>query len=457
VQPETKFARLGGDRIAYQVLGEGPPDLVLARRSYGHIDVAWEDPGITLFLRTLASFCRLILFDRRGTGPSDPLPLDPLPPWESYAEELAAVLDEVGSERAAIMAELDAGPTALLFAGTRPERTGALVLVHTSAKFVAGGDYPIGVAAEDVEALVARFDQLWGSDAMATMLAPSRAGDARFLRWFAKWQRASVSPRAARAFLRAMAEVDVRPVLPLVQAPTLILHRRGFGLVPIEHGRYLAEHIAGAKLVELPGSDVDLSWETPELALDEIQEFLTGLRRTVEPSRVLATVLFTDIVGSTERAARVGDRRWRELLGVHDELTGRLVEEFGGQLVKTTGDGILATFDGPGRAIRCAAALGEELGGIGLQVRAGLHTGEVELRDGDVAGIAVHVAARVMAAAGPGEVLASRTVRDLVVGSDIVMDDLGTRPLKGVEGAWQLFAATTRMGRGHAGAPDRPA
>jgi class 3 adenylate cyclase len=254
-----------------------------------------------------------------------------------------------------------------------------------------------------------------------------------------------------------MAEVDVRPVLPLVQAPTLILHRRGFGLVPIEHGRYLAEHIAGVKLVELPGSDVDLSWETPELALDEIQEFLTGLRRTVEPSRVLATVLFTDIVGSTERAARVGDRRWRELLGVHDEVAGRLVEEFGGQLVKTTGDGILATFDGPGRAIRCAAALGEELGGIGLQVRAGLHTGEVELRDGDVAGIAVHVAARVMAAAGPGEVLASRTVRDLVVGSDIVMDDLGTRPLKGVEGAWQLFAATTRMGRGHAGAPDRPA
>jgi pimeloyl-ACP methyl ester carboxylesterase len=361
-----------------------------------------EDPGITLFLRTLASFCRLILFDRRGTGPSDPLPLDPLPPWESYAEELAAVLDEVGSERSAIMAELDAGPTALLFAGTRPERTGALVLVHTSARFVAASDYPIGVAAEDVEALVARFDQLWGSDTMAAMLAPSRAGDARFLRWFAKWQRASVSPRAAQAFLRAMAEVDVRPVLPLVQAPTLILHRRGFGLVPIEHGRYLAEHIAGAKLVELPGSDVDLSWETPELA-------------------------------------------------------GRLVEEFGGQLVKTTGDGILATFDGPGRAIRCAAALGEELGGIGLQVRAGLHTGEVELRDGDVAGIAVHAAARVMAAAGPGEVLASRTVRDLVVGSDIVMDDLGTRPLKGVEGAWQLFAATTRMGRGHAGAPDRPA
>jgi class 3 adenylate cyclase len=273
------------------------------------------------------------------------------------------------------------------------------------------------------------------------MLVPSRAGDARFRRWFAKWQRASASPRVAQMLLRAMTEVDVRPVLPLVRAPTLILHRRGFGLVPIAHGRYLAEHIAGAKLVELPGSDVDLSWETPELALDGIQEFLTGVRRTVEPGRVLATVLFTDIVGSTERTARVGDRRWRELLGVHDELASRLVEQFHGRLVKTTGDGILATFDGPGRAIRCVAALRDELAGIDLQIRAGLHTGEIELREGDVGGIAVHIAARVMAAAGPGQILTSRTVRDLVVGSDIAMDDLGTRPLKGVEGAWQLFAA----------------
>jgi class 3 adenylate cyclase len=288
---------------------------------------------------------------------------------------------------------------------------------------------------------VARFDQLWGSDDMAAWLVPSRAGDARFRRWFAKWQRASVSPRVAQLLLRAMMEVDVRPVLPLVQAPTLILHRRGFGLVPIEHARYLTEHIAGAKLVELSGSDVDLSWETPDVALDGIHEFLTGVRRDTEPGRVLATVLFTDIVGSTERAARLGDRRWRELLGVHDELAGRLVEEFHGQLVKTTGDGILATFDGPGRAIRCVAAFRDELAGIGLRIRSGLHTGEIELRDRDVGGIAVHIAARVMAAAGPGEILISRTVRDLVAGSDIAMDDLGTRPLKGIEGTWELFAA----------------
>jgi len=441
VPPETKYARLGGDRIAYQVLGEGPPDLILARRSYGHIDVAWEDPGITLFLRTLASFCRVILFDRRGTGPSDPLPLGPLPPWESYAEELEAVLDEVGCDRAAIMAEMDAGPTALLFAATKPERTSALVLVHTSARFVAGSDYPVGTAPDDIEPIVAQFDRLWGSEELAAMLAPSRAGDPRFLRWFAKWQRASASPKVAQMFLRAMAEIDVRSVLPLVQAPALILHRREFGLVPLAHGRYLADHIRGARLVELPGSDVDLSWETPELALDSIQEFLTGVRGGAEPGRVLATVLFTDIVGSTERAARLGDRRWRGLLEVHDELAGRLVEQFGGQLVKMTGDGILATFDGPGRAIRCAAALADELAGIGLQIRAGLHTGEIELRDGDIGGIAVHITARVMAAAEPGQILTSRTVHDLVVGSDIAMDNLGTRPLKGVDGTWQLFAA----------------
>jgi class 3 adenylate cyclase len=442
VQPETRYARLDGDRIAYQVLGSGPPDLVLARRSYGHIDIAWEDPGTTLFLRRLASFCRLILFDRRGTGPSDPLPSDPLPPWESYAEELVAVLDEVGSQRAAIMAQLDAGPTALLFAATRPERTSALVLVHTSARFAADSDYPIGYAAEAVEGLAAQFDRLWGSDELAARMVPSRAGDARFLGWFAKWQRASVSPKGAQAFLRAMAEVDVRPVLPLVQTPTLVLHRRDFGLVSIEHGRYLAEHITGARLLELPGSDVDLTWETPELALDAIQEFLTGVRRRVAPDRVLATVLFTDIAGSTERAVRLGDRRWRELLEVHDDLARRLVEQFGGQLVKTTGDGILATFDGPGRAIRCAAALGDELTGINLQIRAGLHSGEIELRDSDVGGIAVHIAARVMAAAAPGEILTSSTVRDLVVGSDIVMTDRGPHPLKGVEGTWRLFAAS---------------
>jgi class 3 adenylate cyclase len=272
------------------------------------------------------------------------------------------------------------------------------------------------------------------------MFVPSRAGDPRFCRWLAKLQRTIASPGAMEAYLRALFEIDARPLLPLVQAPTLVLHRRDFQLLPIEHGRYLAEHIPGARLVELPGADGPLMWETPELALDQLEAFLTGTRRLLEPGRVLATVLFTDVVSSTQRASRLGDRRWRELLNVHDELARRLVEEFGGRLVKTTGDGLLATFDGPGRGIRCAAALRDELRGIGIELRAGLHTGEVELRDSDIGGIAVHIAARVMATARPGEILISRTVRDLVVGSDIVLHDRGTKRLKGVEGAWQLLS-----------------
>jgi class 3 adenylate cyclase len=286
---------------------------------------------------------------------------------------------------------------------------------------------------------VGQVDQLWGTEAMAATHVPSRAGDTRFRRWFAKYQRTGASPRVVHGFLRAFLEADVRPILPLIQAPTLVMHRRDVQLVPIEHARYLAEHIPGARLVELPGADVSIIWETPELVLDHVEEFLTGVRRIAEPKRVLAAVLFTDIVGSTEQAGRMGDRRWRQLLDLHDELAARLVEEAGGRLVKTTGDGILATFDGPGRGIRCAAALRDELRGMGLQLRAGLHVGEVELRDGDVGGIALHIAARVMAAAGPGEILASRTVRDLVVGSDLVLEDRGTHPLKGVEGTWQLF------------------
>jgi class 3 adenylate cyclase len=439
VQPETRYAWLGQDRIAYQVLGEGPPDLVMTGAE--SIDIAWEDPGVALFLRSLASFSRLILFDRRGTGASDPSPPDPLPPWESHAEELAVVLDEVGSERAAILAEIDTTPAGIFFAATRPQRTSALILVHASAKYVASDDYPIGIPREAAEALVAQVDQLWGTDAMAAMYVPSRAGDERFRRWWAKALRTGASPRAAaRALLRTVLEVDLRPLLPLIQAPTLVLHRRDFHIPPVEHARFLVEHIPDARLLELPGADMSVIWDTPEVALDMVEEFLTGVRPIPEPKRVLATVLFTDIVGSTEQATRLGDRRWRELLNVHDELARRLIEEFGGQLIKTTGDGILATFDGPGRGIRCAAALRDELRSIGLQIRVGLHTGEVELRDGDVGGVAVHIAARVMAAASPGEVVTSRTVRDLIFGSDIAVEDRGEHALKGIDGSWQLYA-----------------
>ena len=440
VQPETRYAWLNRDRIAYQVLGQGPPDLVATPGSFTHVDLLWEDPAAAVFFRRLASFARLIRFDRLGTGASDPVPLERLPPWESYAEELTAVLDEVGSESAVIMVGVDAGPMAMYFAATRPERTRALILFTTSAKFLASADYPIGIPREVAEALLDQVDRLWGTEAMAQFTIPSRASDQRFCRWFAKAMRSAASPRAAEAFMRAILEVDARPLLPLIQAPTLVLHRTEVPLFPIAHGRYLAERIPGAKLVELAGSDWGLPWQEADVAVDYVEEFLAGLRRLPEPTRVLSTVLFTDIVASTELAGRLGDRRWRELLTVHDETAGRVVEEFRGQLIKTTGDGILATFDGPGRGIGCAAALRDELRGIGLHIRAGLHTGEVELRDGDVGGIAVHIAARVMAAAGTGEILISRTVRDLVAGADIMVEDRGPHDLKGIEGSWQLLA-----------------
>jgi class 3 adenylate cyclase len=292
--------------------------------------------------------------------------------------------------------------------------------------------------------MVASIVEAWGTETLAAMQAPSRAGEDRLRRWFAKLMRSMASPRAVNALLRAAIQIDARPILPLIAAPTLVLHRRDYPFLPIQLGRYLAEQIPGAKLVELPGADASLQWETPGLVLDTLQEFLTGVRRIAEPARVLATVLFTDIVASTEQAGRLGDRRWRELLDLHDELASRVVEQAGGQVVKTTGDGILATFDGPGRAIGCATALGEQLRGLGIATRVGLHTGEVEARNGDVGGIGVHIAARVMAAARPGEILVSRTVRDLVVGSDLMLEDRGAHALKGVQGSWQLFAVVNR-------------
>ena len=442
--PPTRYARVGGDRLAYQVLGQGPPDLVLTMGAFSNVDIAWDDPQTALFLRRLASFCRLLRFDRRGTGASDPLPREPLPPWEAYAEELEAVMDAVGSERAALLvAGPDAGSMALSFAGTRPERTTALILADATARYLVADDYPIGLPPEAVEQMVRDAEELWGTEMITATYAPSRAGDERFLRWGARLERAIASSQVVRAQLRSLLESDMRPVLPLIQAPTLVLNHTGFRFLPVAHGRYLAEHIPDARLVELPG-DLPLWWEQPDHVAELVEEFLVGADRGVEPTRVLATVLFTDIVGSTRRAAELGDRRWRELLDTHDQVAGRLVGQWGGRLVKTTGDGILATFDGPGRAIGCVAALREQLGAIGIQVRAGLHAGEVELRDGDVGGIAVHIAARVMAAAGGGEILVSRTVRDLVAGSELVLEDRGSRRLKGVEGDWELFALAGR-------------
>lgn len=439
----TGYARLGPDRIAYEVVASSPDpaiDLVLTSGSFGAFDTDWEDPQAELFFRRLSSFARVIRFDRRGTGGSDPLPLDALPPWESFVEELECVMENVGSERAALMTTYDAGPMGMLFAATKPERTTALILVNTSSKYVASDDYPIGFPAEAAEELNRTMADRWGSDQHVLLQVPSRADDSRFRTWYGKKTRSIAGPAAAAAYFRAMFTADARSLLPAIHVPTLVLHRKAYRFMPIEHGQYLADHIEGARLVELPGSDGPLYWDHPEEALDAIEEFLTGVIPTALTDRVLATVLYTDIVDSTRLLAEMGDARWRGVLDTHDDLAGRLAFENGGRLVKSTGDGVLATFDGPGRGIRFATGFRQQLHTIALTIRSGIHTGEIEMRGADVGGMAVHLAARIMAEAGEGEILVSRTVKDLVVGSDLEFEDRGVHQLKGIDGDWQLLA-----------------
>ncbi len=440
VERATGYARLGSGRIAYEVFGSGPLDLVLTAGSFGAFDTDWEDPLAELFFRRLASFARVIRFDRRGTGGSDPLPLDSLPPWESFVEELDCVMAEVGSERTAIMTSYDAGPMGMLFAATRPERTAALILVNTSAKYVSSDDYPLGIPAEVAEELNRTMAERWGSDQHVLLQVPSRADDPRFRAWYAKKTRSIAGPTAAAAYFRSMFRADARALLPAIHVPTLVLHRSAYRFMPFGHGRYLAEHIAGAKLVELPGADGPLYWDHPEQALEAVEEFLTGVTPTAPPDRALATVLYTDIVDSTAQLERMGDARWRALLDLHDDIAARLLGAQGGRLVKSTGDGVLATFDGPGRAIRFAGGFREQLQPLELAIRTGIHTGEIEIRGQDIGGIAVHLASRIMALAGRGEILVSRTVKDLVVGSDLTLEDRGSHHLKGIEGDWQILA-----------------
>jgi class 3 adenylate cyclase len=440
--PETKYAKLGDSYIAYQTVGEGPIDQIYVMGIASHVDVQWEYPRTGQFAERVASFSRMIYFDRRGSGASDPVPLDALPTWEDWSEDAGAVLDAVGSERAAVTVSLDAGPRGLLFAATYPERVSALMLLNTSARFLAAPDYPIGFSTEDMEARVAMIAAGWGTEAMTEVVAPSQARDPALRRLAAKFMRAAATPRAVAAQLRYVFGLDARSVLPLIQVPTMVMHARDCWVIPFEHGRYLAEHIPGAKLVELPGGDPNpvTDPEATEVALDSMQEFLTGQRRAREPDRVLSTVLFTDIVGSTEHAAELGDHRWKELLDRVDRIAQGEIEKFGGRLIKTTGDGHLATFDGPGKAVRCARSLIESVSSLGIQLRAGLHTGEVELRGPDVGGIAVHIGARVSSLAAPSEVLVSRTVTDLVAGSGLEFEDRGEHALRGVGGEWRLFS-----------------
>jgi class 3 adenylate cyclase/pimeloyl-ACP methyl ester carboxylesterase len=438
---ETSYAKVEGAYLAYQIVGEGPRDLVFTTSPIHNIDVMWEQPSIARFFGRLAGIGRLICYNPRGTGVSSPM--SPGTSLQEWMDDLRGVMDAVGVERAAIIGDTEGGPTAMMFAATYPERTSALVLINTFARFMRDVDYPAGLPAESIPKLVESFEQVYGTGAMVDVLAPSAAVDEEFRTWHARYQRLSMSgPGAAGTGYRAwLVDLDVRPILPSIRVPTLVLHRADNGFVRSGHGRFLADAIPGAKYVDLPGRDALYFVGDSEGILDEIEEFLTGARAEPEADRVLATILFTDVVGSTKLAADLGDRKWKEVLDRHDEVVRRQLARFRGREVITTGDGFLATFDGPARAINCARGIGSEVSHLGIDVRSGLHTGEVQLRGDDVSGIAVHLAARVMGTAGPGETIVSSTVKDLVVGSGIEFDDRGSHVLKGVPGEWHLYAA----------------
>ena len=437
---QTRYARSGDLSIAYQVVGDGPFDLVYVPGWVSNIELMWEEPGLAGFLERLASFSRLILFDKRGTGLSDPVPTDGLPTLEERMDDVRAVMDAVGSERAALLGHSEGGNMCVLFTATYPERTTALLLVGSYAKRLRSQDYPWAPTVEQRTREIEETEATWGSPEAFRALAPSKAGDRAFQRWFGRYLRQSASPKAAAALLRMNTQIDVRDVLPTIGVPTLLIYRTDDADVQVDEGRYIAERIPGSRFVELPGVD-HLMWTgDTDALLDEIEGFLTGVRRGPDPDRVLATVLFTDVVGSTETANRVGDRAWRSLLDRHHQVIRRELERWRGREIDTAGDGFLATFDGPARGIRCAVAATEGVRDLGLEIRAGLHTGEVEIADGNVRGIAVHIGSRVSGLAGPGEVLVSRTVADLVAGSGIVLAERGEHELKGVPGTWLVYA-----------------
>jgi pimeloyl-ACP methyl ester carboxylesterase len=438
--PETHYAKSAGVHIAYQVVGSGPFDLVFIPGFVSHLEVSWEQPAFERFIRRLAAFSRVILVEKRGTGLSDPVPLDALPTLEQRMDDLRAVLEAVDSERAALFGISEGCAIGALFAATHPTMTTALVLYGGWARTLWAPDYPWGTPPETFEQIALATEQRWGRGLGLELIAPSLVADDSMRRWWARWERLAASPAVAAALLRLAFEGDVRDVLPALRVPTLVLHRADDHWVPVEHGRYLGKHIPGAIYVELPGSDHTVWIGDQDAVLQEIEHFLTGTRPAPEPDRVLATVLFTDIVDSTKRAASLGDREWRDLLARHHAVVRDRLARFRGREVDTTGDGFLAIFDGPARAIRCAHEMVDAVRMLGIDLRAGLHTGEIELTDGDVQGIGVHIGARVSALAGAGEVLVSSTVKDLVTGSGIEFQDRGFHALKGVPGDWHLFA-----------------
>ncbi len=437
--PDVRYTRApDGTSIAYTTFGEGALDLLCIPGFVSHLELMFEMPGAERYLGRLASFSRVVMYDKRGQGLSDRPPSPPT--LEQSMEDARAVLDAAGVERAAVYGISEGGPMSMLLAATYPERVAALVLYGTWPRLLRAEDYPQGVPPEAFDAFVDAAVQDWGGPVALGLWAPGLAADDDARRWWAKLLRSGSSPSGAAALLRLYTEIDVRGVLATITAPTLVLHRTGDRLMPVAAGRAVAEGIPGARLVELDGDD-HLPIVEPEPILDEIEEFLTGARQEREPDRMLATVMFTDIVDSTSRAVQLGDRRWRELVERHDELVREAISRHRGREIKTMGDGFLATFDGPARAIRAAMSARDSVRSLDLEIRAGLHTGEVEVMREDIGGIAVNIGARVGALAGPGEVLVSRTVTDLVAGSGLEFQERGAHALKGVPGEWELFAA----------------
>jgi len=429
VAPVARYAKSGDLHIAYATAGSGPIDVVWVPPWISHVEYLWAEPSLESFGKRLTEFCRLITFDRRGSGLSDPFL--GAPTLEEQMDDVLAVMDAAGSERAAFAGTLEGGPMAALFAATHPDRVDALVLYATFARATWAPDYDWAWSAEHRNMEMDELVGHWGEGLIASSVAPSQRDEPGFMEWAGRLERLAASPGTIRRIFDLIGEFDVRDVLPSIRVPTLVMHRADDNFIKVEHSRYIASKIPGARYVELEGDENMFSIGDSDAIIGEIEEFLTGTRHEREPDRMLATVLFTDICESTRRAAEMGDRGWRFLLERHR-----------GREVKRTGDGFLATFDGPARAIRCAASVAEAMGTLGLQIRAGLHTGELEVMDGDLGGLAVHIASRVMSAAGPNEVMVSGTVKDLVVGSGIDFEDRGETELRGVPGEWRLFAVS---------------
>jgi class 3 adenylate cyclase len=429
MQPDTRYAKSGDVHIAYQVFGEGPVNLVIVPGFVSNIELFWDQPELARFLLRTASYARVAMFDKRGTGLSDRVA--GIPHLDERMDDLRSVMDAAGMEQAAVFGVSEGGALSMLFAATYPDRCRALMLWGAYSRS----------SQEAIDGLLSYVDRGWGTGGGLPLFAPSRANDPVLQNWWGKLERLGASPAAAATLMRMNGQINVRDIIPTIRVPTLIIHRSGDQLVPVKAARTLAKHIPGARYVELPGTDhFFFIGDNADDGADAMEEFLTGSHAPVDVERVLATVLFTDIVGSTDKAEALGDQRWRNLLANHHAAVRRNLDRFRGREIKTTGDGFLASFDGPARGIKCACSIADEVRRLGIEVRAGLHTGECEVMGDDYGGIAVHIGARVAALAGAGEVLVSSTVRDLVAGSGLRFIDFGVRSLKGVQGEWRLFA-----------------